>query len=315
MSLARPGPPALPEAGRHGGLWLLEPPYCPRLADGVPTTPLSAHSHPRALQHPGTHGLGTRVLSALHPQPTSWTGWDGATSSSMSKISIFMLWYLLSFPFLPFPSAGGAPEDFQAKDRGGACNHLPALTMWPHHHPMLGCRLQSMLAGPPWLGGHHGKGAGEARMGCSSQGPLSCSPSGHPQLPEIPRKHCRGSQQHGEGMRNQDLAGKVPARAEKSPALLHPSARPVLGRGGRGVLALVMGTAWRQRRWWWPLSIPGSPITLPPPPTPPNAGFKELQGDGDTPNRLCQSIFFGDLMVTPLPGAALCPEHLLPTLL
>lgn len=171
---------------------------------------------------------------------------------------------------------------------------------------MLGCRLQSMLAGPPWLGGHHGKGAGEAGMGCSSQGPLSCSPSGHPQLPEIPCKHCRGSQQHGEGMRNQDLAGKNQAdRAEKSPALLHPSARPVLGRGGRGVLALVMGTAWRQPWWWWPLSIPGSPITLPPPPTPPNAGFKELQGDGDTPNRLCQSILFGDLVVTPLPGAAL----------
>lgn len=125
-----------------------------------------------------------------------------------------------------------------------------------------------------------------------------------------------GSQQHGEGMRNQDLAGRNQAdRAEKSPALLHPSAHPVLGRGGRGVLALVMGTAWGQPCWWWPLSIPGSPITLPPPPTPPNAGFKELQGDGDVPGRLCQSNFFGDLMVTPLPGAALCPEHLLPTLL
>lgn len=32
-------------------------------------------------------------------------------------------------------------------------------------------------------------------------------------------------------------------------------------------------------------------------------------------DRLCQSIFFGDLMVTTLSRAALCPGHLLPTLL
>ena len=117
-------------------------------------------------------------------------------------------------------------------------------------------------------------------------------------------------------MRNQDLAGRNGAAgAKKSPALLSPSARPVLGRGGREVLALVMATAWGQPCCWWPLSILGSPITFPSPPTPPNAGFKGLQGGARTSDRLCQSIFFGDLMVTSLPGDGLCLEHLLPTLL
>lgn len=32
MSLGRPDAPALPEASRHGGLWLLAPPRCPQLA-------------------------------------------------------------------------------------------------------------------------------------------------------------------------------------------------------------------------------------------------------------------------------------------
>ena len=123
---------------------------------------------------------------------------------------------------------------------------------------------------------------------------LAAAPLGPLTSLEIPRssEQCGGSQQHGEGMRNQDLAGrKLAAEAKKktTPVLLHHSACPVLGRDDRG----VMGTPWGQPCCWWPLSIPSFSIILPSPPAPSNAGFQRLQGGGGTQDRLCQSTFLG----------------------
>lgn len=202
VSLARPGPPALPEAGRHGGLLLLAPPHHPRACWWAPSTPLSAHSHPRAHTAPWLRWAGDQGAVSPAPRAPCRTGWDRATTSPMSKISIFMLWYLFPFPFpfLPFCLAGGGPGGFQASDR--ACNHLPALTTGLHHLPMPGRRPRSVLGCPPGRGGHPRKGVGEAGRGCSRQGPAQpqtpLCPSTSPEIPYF-GKQCRGLSSVGRG--------------------------------------------------------------------------------------------------------------------
>lgn len=153
-----------------GGLWLLASPCCPGFAGGLPCIPLSAYSRPRALQHPGDHGLGTRVLSAL-PAPNSGTGGAGLTSS-------------------PFPSVEGAPGGFQAVRGtcpwGRACNHLPVLPTGLHHLPTAGRRP------PAVLGGRWGKGTSEAGAGSAA------APAGAPTSSETTYS-CK---HHGAGLRS-----------------------------------------------------------------------------------------------------------------
>lgn len=144
----------------------------------------------------------------------------------MSKIQIFILWCLLPFPFLPFPLTGGTQRDFQAH------KPVPALNMG-RHIPIPRCRLicakGSLSAGS---------------VSRSSRQRAAClQPLSNPQISQLWQAP-RGSEQCAEKGKTRTLLGGIGMLESKTSQPCCAHLPPCPGTSARGVLALVMVTAW-----------------------------------------------------------------------